>query len=113
MSENANVRVRQEDRDMLIRVVRLVMSDGRRHSFMERSDRLEDYEDALYEGRGKEILDELEAYRKNRQLLPEQDREAEDLSICLERRIKEIRQAQKEEMEQEEELLIGGGTQRL
>ena len=109
MSNSAKERVMEEDRNLIIRAVRLMMSGGRRYSFMERTDRLDEYEAALLEGNGEEILDDLADYKKNHQLLPVQLREADDLYIAFERRIEEIKaKLQSEEKDVDEWELING-----
>ena len=113
MGNKANVRVMEEDRNLIIRAIRLLLSGGRRFSFLERTDKLDEYEDAWLKGHGEKIIEDLTAYKDNSYLFPEQIREADDLIVCFERRIREIRQIRKEEMEAEERMLIEGSSVRL
>ena len=108
MSNTKNERVMEEDRNLIIRAIRLMMSGGRRHSFMERTDKLTEYETALQEGYGEDIVEDLVDYKENHRLLPEQIREAEDLIIAINRRIEELKRLQKEKLEAEELELIDG-----
>ena len=96
------------DRNLLLRAMRILFYNGRRHSFLEKTDFMDEQEEKLYEGRGEELYKELITFKKNHTLTPEQSAEIDAVAAELHNRVHEI----EKELEQEEERELIEGASR-
>ena len=98
------------DRNLLLRAMRILFYNGRRHSFLEKTDFIDEHEEKLYAGRGEELYNDLISFKHNRHLTPEQEKELDAVAAELLERVKEINKDLERELE--EDLLIEGNRKR-
>ena len=100
------VRLLENDRNLAVRAMHIVMFGGKRSSSAERQHKVEEYETALADGRGEDILTDLEEYKSSQPYLPAAlEEDIAEVTKLVKIRIREVSE-EMEISEMEEEIRI-------